>query len=299
MGNFRLFAKLALGVSIVVVTTESCDKENKNEFVPHADVEFSMKLSEQRQSHEFIWHYTSSGKLCCDEQKLQELWVTFWNECILEATSDDIKFDGVNFSSSHPEYVRIEKIDERTCRLVYVSDCPEGQEIEISVSTDNIRKSFRVHSKSCIGIQGVLVSINGKELILPFKGEDSGSHDTVLEPIVKDVRTYEGDLFEIVGLLPENASFRYVKRFTSSPITLTAKEDIYGAWPKDELGIYNVDWSEIQGRKTWFPGQAPNFFIKLKIETDSRRPDKTKPSPRLWQTYMRGRHTDPANDQEW
>ena len=298
MGNFRLFAKLALGVSIAVAGT-SCDKENKNEFVPHADAEFSMQISELRQSHEFIWHYTQDGRLSCLEQNLQELWVTFWNECILESYSDDDKFDGVNFSSSHPELVRIEKIDERSCRLVYVADSPEGMEIEISAFTDNIRKSFKIFSKSSIGIRGIRVSVNGNELILPFKGEDSGNQDTVLEPLVKDVRTYEGDLFEIVDLVPENASFRYVKRFTSSPITLTAKEDIYGAWPKDELGIYNVDWSEIQGRKTWFPGQAPNFFIKLKIETDSRRPDKTKPSPRLWQTYLRGRHTDPANDQEW
>lgn len=298
MGNFRLFAKLALGVGIAVAGI-SCDKENKNEFVPHADAEFSMKISELRQSHEFIWHYTQDGRLSCLEQNLQELWVTFWNECILESYSDDEKFDGVNFSSSHPELVRIEKIDERSCRLVYVADSPEGMEIEICAFTDNIRKSFTVHSKSSIGISGILVSINGKELILPFKGEDSGNQDTVLEPVVKDVRTYKGDLFEIVDLVPENASFRYVKRFTSSPVTMTAKEDIYGPWPKDEMGVYDVDWSEIQGRKAWFPGQAPNFFLKLKIETDSRKPDKTKPSPRLWQTYLRGRHTDPANDQEW
>lgn len=298
MGNFRLFAKLALGVGVAVAGT-SCDKENKNEFVPHADVDFTMKVTEQRQSHGFIWHYTPSGKLCCDEQKLQELWVTFWNTCQLEASSEESDFDGVNFSSSHPQYVRIEKIDEKSCRLVYVADCPEGTGVEICAFTDNIRKSFTVHSKSSIGISGILVSINGKELILPFKGEDSGNHDTVLEPVVKDVRTYEGDLFTIVGLLPENASFRYVKRFTSSPLTMTAKEDSYGVWPKDESGIHDVDWSEIEGRQAWFPGQAPNFFIKLKIECDSRVPDSKKPSPRLWQTYLRGRHTDPANDNGW
>ena len=34
MGNFRLFAKLALGVGIAVAGT-SCDKENKNEFKPY------------------------------------------------------------------------------------------------------------------------------------------------------------------------------------------------------------------------------------------------------------------------
>lgn len=291
MKYFKLFTKLALGVSFVAFMSASCRKDD-GDAIPHADVPFTLSLSESRQSGNFIWKIKDGG-LSCEEQSMNELWVTYWNSCILSAHSEDPAFDGVNFRSSDPSLVRIDKIDESSCRLVYVSDSQEGASISITASTDNISHSFPVHSRSEIALEAVLVSINGKEYLLEEMGTDSGNKDTVIEPVLDDIRGYEGDLFTIVSLVPENASFRFVKRFTSSPITKTDRHETYGEWPSTEEGIRDVDWSEIEGRQAWFPAQAPHYFIKLRLETHSRATDGSKPSPKTWETYMRCRHTEP------
>ena len=52
--------------------------------------------------------------------------MTDWNSCEVTAFSDNPAFDGVNFSSSAPDIIGVEKIDGRTCALRRKGDAPDG-----------------------------------------------------------------------------------------------------------------------------------------------------------------------------
>lgn len=258
----KLLAKLALGVGCLVALCDSCTKTN--EFVPHADVPFSIELREMRHSHEFVWRLEQNG-LICPEQEKQELWVTAHNTCIIEAQSEDAKFDGVNFSSSRPSAIRIEKIDEKSCRLIYVSDEMEG--VTISAFTDNIRHSFTLYSKSVIELESVRVALGKTEYMLPVRKEEY-SDLIKFEPAIKDIWSHptDGELFTVLDLVPENASVRKVKAWGSSRF-LDLDEELnrdYGPWPTN-TDERNLDWSELKGRQFWYSPDAETYLFRVEF----------------------------------
>lgn len=263
MKDFKLQAKLALGVGCLVALCDSCDKADG--FVPHADVPFTMKVTETRQSHEFVWFYEGEG-LECKEQQHQELWITRWNDCILEAFSEDPLFDGVNFSSSDPGRVGIEMIDSASCRLVFVADSAEG--VVISASTNNIRHSFRVYSKELIELESVHVTLGERDFLLPVK--DHEYSDLIrFEPAIKDVYSHPtgGELFTVIDLVPENASFRKVIAFGSTRFLdiNPVLNQPYGEWPT-AVDERNIDWTKVKGRQFWYSPDAETYLIRLEFQ---------------------------------
>ena len=263
--KIKLQAKLALGVGCLVAICDSCQKSETDGFVPHADVPFGLKVIETRQSHEFVW-YLDQGSMQCSEQKMQQLWVTKWNSCILEAYSDNEDFDGVNFASSDPSAVKIEKIDEYSCRLIYVSD--SKSDVTISGSTDSISHSLTLNSKEIIELESVHVRLGDKDFFLPVK--DHEYTDIVkFEPAIKDIWSHPdgGELFTVVDIIPENASTRYVKAWGSTRFLDIdpEKNRDYGPWPTatDER---NLDWSEIKGRQFWYSPDADTYLFRVEFK---------------------------------
>ena len=116
---------IAALLSCSLILFNSCNKDLNPAPEKHTNAEFRLILTETRQGKDFIWEMRD-GKPFCEEQRLRELWVTGWNDCLLLAEGLEEGFDGVNFSSSDPGKVRIEKIDSYRCHLRYIADSPEG-----------------------------------------------------------------------------------------------------------------------------------------------------------------------------
>ena len=281
--------KLALCVSSLVAICDSCQKTDTDEFVPHADVAFTLKITETRQSHEFVWHL-DSGQLYCPEQKLSELWITAWNSCILEASSDDPDFDGVNFSSSLGSAVGVEKIDEKSCRLVYRSDCADR--ITITASTDNLSQSFQLSTKECIELEHVLVRLGDREYMLDVR-EQEYSELVLFEPAIDDIWSHPtgGELFTVIDIIPENASFRELKAWGSTRFLDIDPElnKNYGPWPTyaDEI---NLDWSQVKDRQFWYSPDAETYLFRAEFKAkghdrNGRLTDKVLYAS-LWGRYM-------------
>ena len=285
----NLISRYAAFVSAAALSllTSSCEKDLNPEAVPHRSAEFSLELSEKRLSHTFLWHFDSSGAVC-GEQSLREVWLTDWNECTLQAFSEEAAFDGVNFSSDAPEAIRIEKIDDYSCRLRRISD---AEDVTIRASAGQVEKTIRLNSTDKIELEGVKVRIEQQELILKArKGSippiDENAPYTVFDAAFdfgKDYLSAWGEL-ELLALMPENASFRYLLAFGSelynSNRFYNAYKDLGSEWPKgmqiwDYSGNYlpgealrNLDWSEVQGRKAGCLVFGPCFLCRLTFALD-------------------------------
>ena len=267
--------------------SSSCEKSLNPEAVPHQSAEFSLELSEKRVSHTFIWHFDSSRPVC-DEQNLHEIWLTDWNECTLRAFSGESSFDGVNFSSDAPEAIRVEKIDDYSCILRRISDATD---VTIRARAGQIEKTISLNSTERIELEGIKVRIEQQEMILKArKGSIPPIDDDTPYTIFDAAFDFEKDYlsawgeFELLELLRENTSFRYILAFGSelynSSEFYNAYKDLGSEWPKglqiwDYSGIYhpgdallNLDWSEVQGRKAGCLVFGPRFLCRLTFALD-------------------------------
>lgn len=299
---------IAALLSCSLILFNSCNKDLNPAPEKHTDAEFRLILTETRQGKDFIWEMRD-GKPFCEEQRLRELWVTGWNDCLLLAEGLEEGFDGVNFSSSDPGKVRIEKIDSYRCHLRYIADSPEG--ISIHAEAGSKTHSFQLFSKERIEPEGISLSIGGRELHLDFNPRHKYPYIYDGQPVSKHIKLgknlqfyvwydegkqeialydgdkpWEGEVLEIGELIPENASFRHVVNWISrhdggdwynGGVNCVLRED-FGPWPQggwqNSEGFTGLDWSEVQGRKVTVlrPGLLSGFFI-LK---DSKLPDPSK-----------------------
>ena len=265
----------------------SCTKDLNPKPEPHVDVDFSLNVEELRQSHTFLWNVLDAGVMCA-EQSIQEIWVTDWNKCEVVSFSDDPSFDGVNFSSSSPEIVKVVKTGEATCQLVRVGDS-SGEGVVITASTGENTHSFVVFSKSVIPLESVHVRYGYEDYWLkkdatqkyPYMvyADQQGCYKYRLGKKrfgyadVEGVRFFDENMdevtlesettrLEILGLVPENASFRYVVNWYScnsnkvsswdNAFCIIPKE--VDPWPaghnEKSAGFMGLDWAEIQGSHT-------------------------------------------------
>lgn len=260
----------AAGLCLLLLA--ACCKDPNPTFIEYPDAEFVLTVTENRQrSHEFIWNYDeSTHSLAIDpkEQELQELWVTRWNECTLSADSAAPSFAGVNFESDNPAVVAVEMLDARTCRLTYVSDSgPLPVRISVRTGSRSSQKTFKVYSKDAIELEHVKIRIGEEIVLTPRQAEGNYAQRTVakLAKVVTDWSDpFQGAEIEIVGLVPENASWRFVKTFqTKYPVRygydfndfsiLAAGYEEPFCNGGQESGI---DFATIKGRTAWY---APDF----------------------------------------
>ena len=246
----------------------SCNKDNPPE-VGYASADFSLKASEFRQSHTFEWDVLPSGQVSIDpaEQKLQELWITYWNTVTVLAIAKDSQFEGVNDSSSDPKKVKVNKVDDSTCTLEWVGDTAEGEAVTITASAGSYTHTLKVYAKEVITLEGVLFDVNGRQYfsqIIPGEWKYDGYSIDDMNRYNKDNTTYfdteaEYDAFmpavvTVLDLEPENASFRLVKNYTITEGYIFPETN---ALPKSNIGDYvggcTKDFSEFKGRQASWP----------------------------------------------
>lgn len=303
----RLIVVCAVAISAVLC---SCSKSLNPRPEPHADVEFSLAIKETRQSHVFVWEVGDEG-VRCEEQTLCELWVTDWNSCEVTAFSDNPAFDGVNFSSSAPDIIGVEKIDGRTCALRRKGDAPDG--VVISAEAGTHRVSFRVYAKDVVPLKSIHLKYGGQDYYV--EKDDTQRYPYMLYADQKNCRKYdlgrkmfgyadvngvrffdenmqeitknsETTSLELLELVPENASFRYVVNWYScNTDKIYAWDNAYciipeeiDPWPggaeEKSPGFTGLDWSEIQGRRTEV--LLPGLFCSFAFLVNRSAPDVGK-----------------------
>lgn len=134
-----------------------CTKPNNPREERFAAADFEIKISETRQTGAFEYSYDKTlGCLAIDPevQTLQELWITEWNETVMELSSGDPLFEGANIRSGSPDVVAVRKIDPGRALLEYVSD---GTATITVWNSDEYRYSFTVHSKDVIELEYITI----------------------------------------------------------------------------------------------------------------------------------------------
>lgn len=232
---------------LMSATCISCTKGLNPRPSRHNDCPFSLSVSEKRQEADFLWDISPAGELSCDSQELQELWVSKWNDCLVEARSDDASFNGVNFISSDPSRVGVVPVDGNGCRLVYRSDTADGETVTIGAwSGEGHRTEFKVRSASVISLKGIMLHLGDMDIELPlsFYRERIYPDDPayIWFDKVVDYAGYSGDTLRVGHLVPENASFRHVER-----LRFFSEADTLG----ELTGAKDLDWSEIEGKKAF------------------------------------------------
>ena len=309
MNLFKQLLTLGLA-SVMLVPMTSCRKDNpKIHNYPEAD--FQIRITETRQSHDFIYNYDKDGgSLAIDEkeQKLQELWVTAWNDTRLEFIGAGSGFQGANISSSDSDVIKIIDNNDGSYSLKYQSD---GSAVIKAWTGEKYSYEFTVYAKERIELEGINMKYGDFDLVArrnssvrhPYTlySEILESKRIPLDVLVyvfggKDgMKVYDKDgqrltvdspatVLTIGSLIPENASFRHVVNWFSRHVKTVDKWSDYACvipdenadWPQggfeNSLGYTHLDWSEIQGRSVGvlLPGMMSSFAFLI----NNKKPDK-------------------------
>ena len=232
MKNIYTFLHAASLLLLAALLLPTCDKHrpdgpNRNN-PPVADLPsagFTLRvLDHERGFHrdsayifEGIWH---DGHFWFGRQKLDTMQLNIApdNALVLEVSSDDPAFEGVNASSS-THCVDIVP-DTRNHRIYHLERVAEGRsEITLWNGDGPSRREIRftVTSRAEIPMEGIKVRLNGEEMVL-FAGYDyalpSGSPPHIAEypQVVRDYSGYIREdytkhvILDIIGPVPLNAN---------------------------------------------------------------------------------------------
>lgn len=242
-----IFATIALFAIV------ACEKQPLNpptEKLPATDFDYS--VLERRELKQFTWEPKSNtGPLANGEEKIEQLYVTAFNEVTLETSAP------VNVSSSQPSFVTVEKVNTKKYRLIYKGD--GAARIKVWNGTEGqgaIIKEFDVIGQQYIDIKGLRFSLgtdkdHTKNPVFIFSRfttsrppirckfpEDADNEDKKGRPSTSDfmcmpyqkpmwynydygeygryqVDVTQGALLTFEGIEPENASFRTITSFES------------------------------------------------------------------------------------
>ncbi len=276
--------------------------------------DFQYVVKEQRQLKDFTWEDQGGGVLSNGEEAICQLYVTAYNEVILQTTAS------VNVSSSNPEFVVVEKVSPKEYHLVYKAD--GASTIRIWNGTegkDAIVKSFSVIGLEYVDVTGLRFTYGGEPLVVkhvsftrppmclegdPVENEDikrpSGGDFTWSQfkkpaiwrddPDRPGYGTYvvdvtQGAALRFDGFEPENTSFRTVIDFESEWDYFRFMTnwnvgvgyhgpDEYNNWPNVKGA--NVDLSYFSGRSIWIAGMAPVYIACIKVSVSEKTGSKTK-----------------------
>lgn len=221
----------------------SCGKEEvpappNPEVRIYAPEKFTVAVSEKRCTKVFDFAVDESGAVTGVGNNEKVLTVTAWNEMDVVLSGGE-GFGGANAESSDTRVVSVERKDDRTYRLKYQSD----GKAKIKIFNEACSISFNVDSKEQIPIEGLLLRYKGREKLLKFRsyrykdcpeygfvyrdtvqvGKDNGgSSRQIYNEKYGKYWTYfcpdttwvkKGYLFEIVGIVPENTSWRNISSY--------------------------------------------------------------------------------------
>lgn len=267
-------------LALMVALAAGCEKwmmRNANpEELDFAAAEFNVELNEQRCYAKF------SYKIPEDQAPV----VTAWNTVTISAVSDDSAFNGVNVSSSNPSVVSVSRTDDPAVyNLVYHSD----GSAQIRVWNSLEEKTFRVETQHTIDVEGLLIKVQGKEMLVKADNTLPGPYDADYpaewqlgdritdDMIYYDEKDFKGSYeFEIVDIVPSNASFRIIARLYAYNTSYGEMDNWFDPEYKEggEYQRYNVkDVSAVIGKKAVFYLREPIYsgrvcMLVLTIKTN-------------------------------
>lgn len=282
------------------------------EDLPASDFQYVVK--EQRQLKDFTWEDQGGGVLSNGEESICQLYVTAYNEVILQTTAS------VNVSSSKPEFVVVEKVSPQEYHLVYKAD--GASTIRIWNGTegkDAIVKSFSVIGLEYVDVTGLRFTYGGEPLVVkhvsftrppmclegdPVDNEDikrPSKCDFTWKQFMKPniwvenpekpgygtfvIDTTRGAVLRFEGFEPENTSFRTVIDFESEWNYYGHMmewlvgcgyhgPDVYNNWP-NVRGV-NEDVSFYSGREIWIADLKPLYIACIKVVVSEKSGTKNK-----------------------
>lgn len=292
---------------VLLFASIACQKDGNPPVENLPAVDFQYSVLEQRQLKAFTWTPASnSGPLSNGEESIKQLYVTAFNEVVIEASSP------VNVSSTQPGYVAVEKVTSKKYRLVYKADGTSHIKIWNGTEGQNaVVKGFDVIGLEYIDVAGLRFTYGGEPLVVKHvansrpkvyckKGDEDPqfpqrSKETdftwwqykkpnvwVDDPDKPGYGTFvtdptQGALMRFEGFEPENTSFRTVIDFESEwdfcfHKTMLMQESgyfeegMYANWP-NERGV-NKDINEYAGREIWIADLgAPMYIACVKVDT--------------------------------
>lgn len=277
---YNLIAAAALSFCAACFVSCGDQLNPKPEQVPSCD--FDLKVTEVRQSHTFEWDVVGNQiNIDKSEQELQELWVTSWNTCTVYAIGKDATFEGVNFSSSNAKAVKINKVDAESATLEWVSD--SDTPVTITASAGDYTHSFQVYSKQVIRLVGFHVFVDHGDGVEKEYVHEKPGENSIIVKIEQEGATYgkretytKRVTLRWGKLEPENASFRFVRKFEelspypSAETKMSIMNHDAGLPP---FLFSMVDWSEYEGKKGIADQNIGRLFfenIGMYFVTDSK-----------------------------
>lgn len=233
--------------------------------------DFKVLVSEKRCTKTFDFSINENGEVSGIGHGETALTVTAWNTMIINVKAVDKNFNGANIESSDTKIVYAERLTDSTYRLKYGTD----GNVKISVYNPLKKIILNVEAKEQIPIEGLLLRLGNKERLLRFekrsykellnpdnmperitdrmavgKEKDQLTEDGYYVPDTTWVQ--KGFLFEIVGIVPENTSWRNISYYMAKGEPLDTEEPFH-----DDRFLIKWSYKNIQERMcpnlNWFP----------------------------------------------
>lgn len=291
-----------LATVLFVSFLTSC-KGGKTEDSPTSEpVDYTLSIEENRQGYVVPWTVDGSGRLDSVGESIDDLYVTKMNKVTIHAESTDAKFAGVAMESGSGKIVEVSRIDGNTFRLKYKSDGETDITVWTGKKGDRTTRRIHVKAKSSIYPQGLRIgcrkwivdsdagTVTKGDLDTTFLAklwndrQMQGGTSVILGPseryeneegyLVYPFRTwYE---LTIIGLEPENASYRYMKSSMTSfkaGYDRSASGEYFAAknllgkddWIEDVNDNYNRDISVLFGKKVYLYSSENGLIVHPEI----------------------------------
>ena len=291
-----------LATVLFVFFLTSC-KGGKTEDSPTSEpVDYTLSIEENRQGYVVLWTVDGSGRLDSVGESIDDLYVTKMNKVTIHAESTDAKFAGVAVESGSGKIVEVSRIDGNTFRLKYKSDGETDITVWTGKKGDRTTRRIHVKAKTSIYPQGLRIgcrkwivdsdagTVTKGDLDTTFLAklwndrQMQGGTSVILGPseryeneegyLVYPFRTwYE---LTIIGLEPENASYRYMKSSMTSfkaGYDRSASGEYFAAknllgkddWIEDVNDNYNRDISVLFGKKVYLYSSENGLIVHPEI----------------------------------
>ena len=104
---------------------------------------FTLTADETRGTdHVLPWTISKDGRTDSLEESIDDMYVTAYNQLILNVEPDAAGFQGVNVRSTNANIVRVTKVDDKVAMSLYGADSSKLAEFEVYEGRD----SYSIHS---------------------------------------------------------------------------------------------------------------------------------------------------------
>ena len=126
---------------------------------------FTLTADETRGTdHVLPWTISKDGRTDSLEESIDDMYVTAYNQLILNVEPDAAGFQGVNVRSTNANIVRVTKVDDKHYSLSYIADGEAIVEVWNGSGSSEQKTAFRVKAQKVIEVEKVIWLLDDKEL---------------------------------------------------------------------------------------------------------------------------------------